>query len=99
MLTSHHVSIELFRAYEPQQLIERISPTPLLLTVPVRDTLTPADLSLTAYSRAREPKELQLLDGGHFDSYKDPILKKNVARQIEFLKKWLIRNPLPSTSD
>ncbi|RVX72007.1 hypothetical protein B0A52_04605 [Exophiala mesophila] len=83
-------SIELFRAYEPQQLIEKIAPTPLLMTVPIRDTLTPPDLSLAAYARAREPKELQLLPGGHFDSYAGETMKKNVATQIAFLKKWLV---------
>jgi fermentation-respiration switch protein FrsA (DUF1100 family) len=60
------------------------------MTVPILDTLTPPDLSLAAYARAREPKELQLLPGGHFDSYSGETMKSNVARQIEFLKKWLI---------
>lgn len=83
-------SVELFRAYEPQHLIEKISPTPLLLTVPTLDTLTPPDLSLAAYARAREPKELQLLPGGHFDSYAGETMKNNIATQIAFLKKWLV---------
>ena len=82
--------MELFRGFEPQQLIEKISPTPLLLTVPMKDELTPTDLSLLAYDRAREPKELSLLDGGHFASYRGDTLKKNVTRQTQFLQKWLI---------
>jgi fermentation-respiration switch protein FrsA (DUF1100 family) len=83
--------MELFRGYEPQHLIEKISPTPLLLTVPTLDTLTPPDLSLAAYARAREPKELSLLPGGHFDSYAGKIMEGNVERQVAFLKKWLVK--------
>ncbi|KAI1627158.1 Alpha/Beta hydrolase protein [Exophiala viscosa] len=83
-------TMESFRGYEPQHLIEKISPTPLLLTVPTLDTLTPPDLSLAAYARAREPKELSLLPGGHFDSYAGKITEDNVARQIAFFKKWLV---------
>jgi fermentation-respiration switch protein FrsA (DUF1100 family) len=33
------------------------------------DHLTPTDLALEAYQRAREPKRLVLLPGGHFDAY------------------------------
>ncbi|KEF53486.1 uncharacterized protein A1O9_10461 [Exophiala aquamarina CBS 119918] len=84
-------TMELFRGYEPQQLIEKISPTPLLMTVPTLDTLTPPDLSLAAYARAKEPKELNLLPGGHFDSYAGETMEKNVVTQINFLKKWLIK--------
>ena len=62
-------SVELFTEYEPGVYIERISPTPLLMVVAAGDHLTPADLALAAYGRAREPKRLELLPGGHFDAY------------------------------
>jgi fermentation-respiration switch protein FrsA (DUF1100 family) len=62
-------SIELLMDYEPGAWIERISPTPLLLVVAAGDHLTPSDLALEAYSRAREPRRLELLQGGHFDAY------------------------------
>jgi uncharacterized protein len=55
--------------YEPGALIERIGPTPLLMIVAERDTVTPTDLALDAYARATEPKRLCLLPGGHFDPY------------------------------
>jgi fermentation-respiration switch protein FrsA (DUF1100 family) len=55
--------------YEPSAYLERISPTPLLMVVAALDHLTPADLALAAYQRAREPKQLVLLPGGHFDAY------------------------------
>lgn len=55
--------------YEPGALIERVSPTPLLMVLAEHDTVTPTDLALAAYARAAEPKQLCLLPGGHFDPY------------------------------
>jgi uncharacterized protein len=62
-------SVEMLMEYEPGVFVERISPTPLLMVVAAGDHLTPADLALEAYQRAREPKRLVLLAGGHFDAY------------------------------
>ncbi|KUJ20147.1 alpha/beta-hydrolase [Mollisia scopiformis] len=82
-------SMEELRAYNPSSHIHHISPAPLLMTVASSDILTPADLALTAYSKALEPKELHLIPGGHFDGYAGPIFETNVKRQVEFLKKTL----------
>ena len=49
--------------------IELISPTPLLMVVALGDHLTVADEALGAYERARQPKKLVTLKGGHFDAY------------------------------
>jgi uncharacterized protein len=62
-------SIELLSEYEPGSYIERISPTPLLMVVAAGDHLAVSDLALEAYNRAREPKRLALLPGGHFEAY------------------------------
>ncbi len=62
-------SVELFMAYEPGAYIEFISPTPMLLVVALGDHLTVADEALAAYERARHPKKLVTLNGGHFDAY------------------------------
>jgi fermentation-respiration switch protein FrsA (DUF1100 family) len=62
-------SVELFMGYEPGAYIELISPTPLLMVVALGDHLTVADEALGAYQRAREPKRLAMLKGGHFDAY------------------------------
>jgi fermentation-respiration switch protein FrsA (DUF1100 family) len=62
-------TVEMLMEYEPSVYIERISPTPLLMVVAARDHLTPSDLALEAYQRAREPKRLVLLSGAHFDAY------------------------------
>lgn len=81
--------MEEVRAYYPASHIHHISPAPLLMTIANNDTLTPTDLALTAYSQALEPKELQLLPGGHFSVYDGPNFDKNVETQIAFLKKTL----------
>ncbi|OAP57050.1 hypothetical protein AYL99_09163 [Fonsecaea erecta] len=83
-------TVELFRAYEPQQLIDKIAPTPLLMTVASGDVLTPSDLALGAYARAKEPKQLQLLPCGHFEAYSGPYFERNAGTQTEFIKKWLV---------
>jgi fermentation-respiration switch protein FrsA (DUF1100 family) len=62
-------SVEMLMEYEPSAYLERISPTPVLMVVAALDHLTPTDLALEAYQRAREPKKLVLLPGGHFDAY------------------------------
>jgi fermentation-respiration switch protein FrsA (DUF1100 family) len=62
-------TVEMLMEYEPGVYVERISPTPLLMVVAAGDHLTPTDLALEAYQRAREPKRLVLLPGGHFDAY------------------------------
>ncbi|KPI35574.1 putative 31.7 kDa protein in traX-finO intergenic region [Cyphellophora attinorum] len=82
-------SIEAFREYNPSAHIHHISPTPLLMTVAENDVLTPTDLAIEAYSRAREPKQLNLLPGGHFDGYSGPNFERNAGTQVEFLRKWL----------
>ncbi|MGW9031353.1 alpha/beta hydrolase [Streptomyces sp. NPDC055722] len=62
-------SVEMFTEYEPVAHIAAISPTPLLLLPAADDHLTPATLAIDAFERAREPKKITILPGGHFDAY------------------------------
>ena len=57
-----------------------ISPTPLLMVVAAGDHLTAADLAIAPYERAREPKQLVILPGGHFDAYVDGLRGLHRAR-------------------
>ena len=54
--------------------------------------LTPTDLALEAYSRAREPKQLNILPGGHFDAYDGPNFENTANIQVEFLRKYLLKS-------
>ncbi|GAA2894954.1 alpha/beta hydrolase [Pseudonocardia halophobica] len=62
-------SVEMFTEYNPVDYIWQISPTPLLLLPAQNDVLTPTHLAIAAYEKAREPKRLEILPGGHFDAY------------------------------
>jgi fermentation-respiration switch protein FrsA (DUF1100 family) len=63
-------SLELVTEYEPGSYVARISPTPLLMIVATDDTVASSAFALDAYERAREPKQLLVLTGGHFDAYR-----------------------------
>lgn len=63
------LSYDLLLEFEPGDFVSRIAPTPLLMIVPESDTRVPTDLQLEAYQRARDPKQLLMLDGGHYDPY------------------------------
>jgi len=82
-------TLEEFRAYNPSANIHHISPTPLLMTVVENDELMPTDLALAAYARALEPKELQVLPGGHFTVF-GLNFEKVVERQADFLKRTIL---------
>jgi fermentation-respiration switch protein FrsA (DUF1100 family) len=74
-------TVEMLGEYEPGTYIGRISPTPLLMVVAREDHLTPAHLAIDAYERAREPKKLVILPGGHFDAYVDGFDGASVAER------------------
>jgi fermentation-respiration switch protein FrsA (DUF1100 family) len=74
--------------FEGQAMIHRISPTPLLMVIPGNDILVTTASQLAAFGKAREPKEMLYLDeAGHFDIYTGEWFEKNIAKQLEFLKK------------
>ncbi len=72
-------TMEMAREYEPGIYVPRISPTPLLMIIADRDTLSPTDLALQAYQQALEPKQLVLIRGGHFIPYIDRFQEASTA--------------------
>jgi fermentation-respiration switch protein FrsA (DUF1100 family) len=84
-------SIEMSREYEPGIYISRISPTPLLMILATGDDITPIDLSLDAYNRALEPKELLLIEGGHYTPYVVEF-EQGAAAARDFYVKCLLGN-------
>lgn len=62
-------SLERMIEYDPADAIELISPTPLLIVAAAEDSLIPLDVVREAFERAGEPKELCVLECGHFDVY------------------------------
>lgn len=82
-------SVEMFVEYEPGAYIADIAPTPLMMVVGAKDHLTVVDLALEYFERAREPKELLVLPGGHFEAYVPPAFDVNAPAQLAFLHKHL----------
>jgi hypothetical protein len=62
-------SLELLNEYDPGAWIDRVAPTPLLMIVGANDVVAPFDLALGAYEAARQPKQILVTRGGHFDAY------------------------------
>jgi fermentation-respiration switch protein FrsA (DUF1100 family) len=79
-------SVEMFWEYEPGTYLPWISPTPLLMVVAAGDHLTVSDLAIDAFERAREPKRLELLPGGHFDAYVADFERSSSAARDWFLQ-------------
>jgi len=64
-------SVENSGEFEPITYIKQISPTPILFIVANKDTVNVTDLTLDAYSKAFEPKKLQMIEGDHFVPYNE----------------------------
>jgi len=78
-------SWELYDEYEPAAFIERIAPTPLLMIVPLDDTMTPAEDAIEAYDRALEPKQLITVAGTHYAVYGEQFETTSTAARDWFV--------------
>ncbi|GGS24389.1 hypothetical protein GCM10010269_73910 [Streptomyces humidus] len=82
-------SLELAGEYEPGSYISRIAPTPLLMIVAGEDAVAPFELALDAYEEAREPKQIIVTRGGHFDAYSGPGFDECSAAARDHFVKYL----------
>lgn len=89
-LLTTKTSLEGVKTYFPASRIHTIGPTPLLMQAPKKDIACITDAMLEAYNRAVEPKEIQILPGGHFSLLAGDEFEMLVAREIDFLKRTLI---------
>lgn len=80
------------RSYVPGIWAPHVSPTPLLMLVAEHDVVAPTDLALEAYERAREPKQLVLVPGGHFDPY-EKAFEASTGAAVEFFTRHLVTTP------
>ncbi|MFG2730528.1 alpha/beta hydrolase [Streptomyces canus] len=80
-------SLEMAGDYAPGSYISRIAPTPLLMIVAAGDVVAPFGLALDAYEEAREPKQIIVTQGGHFDAYTGPGFDEcSAAAREHFVK-------------
>lgn len=54
------------------------------------DLVTPTDIVLDAFALAKEPKQLHIIPGGHFEPYDGPLFQQNVPVQAKFLQDHLL---------
>lgn len=61
-------SAEGYYAFRPEQVVDRISPRPILIVHGTRNTLHPINEARSLYERARQPKEIiEIVDAHHLD--------------------------------
>ncbi|KAI4730449.1 DltD N-terminal domain protein [Aureobasidium sp. EXF-10728] len=78
------------KTYFPTSRIHKIGPTPLLMQVPKKDIVADTESMLEAYNRAVEPKEIQMLPGGHFSMFEGDEFEMMLAKDVDFLKRTLL---------
>ena len=80
-------SLEINAEYAPTKYIHLISQTPLLMIVASDDIVAPTKLQKEAFDRAREPKKLVVVKGGHFDAYQGPGFVEFSTAAVEWFSK------------
>ena len=85
-------SAEAYYAFQPERVVDRISPRPLLIVHGGRNALHPIDEARSLYTHAREPKELfEIVEGQHLDWIQpgDPLYATTVPRFIDWFQRCL----------
>ena len=67
--------------FDPSAHIDLISPTPLLMIIADNDIITPTELEKKAFERAKEPKKLVVIPGGHFKVIKSRNSSKRYPKR------------------
>ncbi|WXG40466.1 MAG: alpha/beta fold hydrolase [Candidatus Freyarchaeum deiterrae] len=68
------------KEYNPIKLVHKISPKPLLIVAGAQDELIPLEGVKALYEKAKEPKELIILDADH--NLTPPSVRKRVFKTI-----------------
>ena len=64
-------------AFNPEWVVDRISPRPVLFIATDNDRLVPPEESRALYEKAGEPRKLVVLKGyGHYEVYTEPRLRR-----------------------
>lgn len=86
-------SLELMMEYRPVANIDLISPTPLLMIIATNDNISSPELQKKAFDRAKIPKKLVAIKGGHFDVYSGAGYEEASKEATE----WFIGKLKPTT--
>ena len=90
-LTPYSVaSIEKLLEFKPIDVVDRISPRPILYIVAGKDTITPAADAIDMYKRTKEPKKLCVIPGiPHYSIYEEPYKEQVMELTTDWLREYL----------
>ena len=76
--------------FNPEWIVDRISPRPILFITTDNDRLVPTEESEQLYAHAREPKKLVMLKGyGHYEVYGEPAFSEVMAAAIDWYMEYM----------
>ena len=77
-------------AFNPEWVVDRIAPRPVLFITTDGDRLVPPEESESLYARAGEPKKLVVLRGyGHYEVYTEPAFSEVMRATLEWYGQYL----------
>jgi hypothetical protein len=79
-------TVEMMSEYAPMDHVEEVSPTPLRMVIANDDHLAVKDAAYETFEKAREPKSVVTLDGGHFDAYVEAFEESSSAASEWFVE-------------
>jgi len=84
-------SVEAVLEYDPQGMIDKVSPRPLLMIAVERDQIVPNEETHAAFAAANEPKKLVWLPRqlGHWGAYVGEGLDSVMAETLLWFGQWL----------
>ena len=76
--------------FNPEWIVDRISPRPILFITSDNDRLVLPEESQQLYAHANEPKKLVILKGyGHYEVYQDPAFSEVMAAAMDWYGQYL----------
>lgn len=82
-------SAEAVIAFKPETVTQNIAPGAALWIHAKGDSLVPVEESQAMYERAKEPKELALLDCGHWGVYRGEPFERVTQQAVDWFRRWL----------
>ena len=76
--------------FNPEWVVDKISPRPVLFITSDQDRLVPPEESEQLYAHAGEPKKLVMLKGvGHYEVYEEPAFSQVMKHTLDWYQKYM----------
>ena len=77
-------------AFNPEWVVDKIAPRPILFITTDNDRLVPPEESAHLYTRAGDPKKLVVLQGyGHYEVYVEPAFSEVMGATLDWYRTYL----------